>query len=263
MTFRIALAQLSPVLFDKQANLAKAEEAIQEAIRQKAEIVVFPELYLSGYRLGGRALEMAESHQGGAIRRLARLARQYQITVLMGYAELAAKGNAAYDAALLATPEGKKLASYRKTHLFQHEKNWFAPGDKIFPLPSPLGKIGIMICYEVEFPEVARTLTLRGADWLAVPTAVMRPYEYIHEIAMRSRALENHRWVVVVNRVGREGDLEFFGRSAVCDPYGQIVAQAGETETVLIAEIDPGKSAQAQQEGDYLGDRRPELYHRR
>jgi predicted amidohydrolase len=260
MLFRVALAQLSPVLFDRQANLAKAEEAIRVAAQQGAHVIIFPELYLSGYSLAARAAELAESRHGAIALRVAQLAQQYQIVVLMGYAELTEAGDAAYDAALLAMPDNRTLTSHRKTHLYQHEKGWFVPGSEILPLASPLGNIGVMICYEAEFPEIARTLTLRGADWLAIPTAVMRPYEHIYEIALRSRALENHRWVITVNRVGREGALEFFGRSAVCNPFGQVVAQAEGVETILFAEIDLRQNAQAQKEGDYLSDRRPELY---
>ncbi len=260
MGFRIALAQLSPILFDKRANLEKAERAIHDAARQKAEIIIFPELYLTGYRLERRAVEFAESRQGEIVQHLAHLAQQHQITILMGYAELADDGHAAYDAVLIAAPDGKTPTSYRKTHLFQHENNWFIPGEELIVYPSTRGDIGIMICYEAEFPEIARTLALRGAEWLAVSTAVMRPYEDIYDLAIRSRALENHRWVVAANRVGREGDLEFFGRSMVCDPHGRVLIQAEEDETVLVAEIDLDKNKQARKEGDYLRDRRPELY---
>ncbi len=263
MSFRIALAQLASQPFDKAANLKKAEDYIHQAARQDAQIIIFPELYLTGYSLGRRAVELAEQLDGPSVSQVADLARRHAIAIVMGFAELAPNGQAAYDAAFVVTPTGAAAPlSYRKTHLYHHEKDWFATGAQTAVVPTNFGQMGLMICYDVEFPELSRTLTLQGADWLAVPTAVMRPYEHIQEVCVQARALENHRWLISANRVGREGALEFFGRSVVCDPFGRILAQADTSETLLLADIDLSLNEEARQEGDYLSDRRPELYRR-
>lgn len=258
--FRLALAQLAPKLCEKEYNLAKAQEAIQEAASGGAAAILFPELFLTGYTLGERAVEMAEASDGPSARRVAELAGLHHIAVLMGYAELHADGRQAYDAVLVADSRGQLCGSYRKTHLFHAETGWFVPGDRLQVLDFGLGQAGVLICYDLEFPETVRDLALRGAQWVATCTGNMVPNQHLQEIFVQSRAAENRLWVAVANRVGREGEISFFGGSAVADPHGELIVQAGEQETVLFAEIDLKRAHQARQNADYLEDRRHELY---
>jgi predicted amidohydrolase len=118
----------------------------------------------------------------------------------------------------------------------------------------------LLVCYDLEFPEAVRELALRGARWVATCTGNMVPNQHLQEIFAQSRAAENRLWVAVANRVGREGDFQFFGGSAVADPWGVLTAQADDREIVLWADIDLGRAEEARFNADYLADRRPELY---
>jgi 5-aminopentanamidase len=259
--FRIALAQLEPILFDKAKNLAKAEEAIRQAADRGAAAILFPELFLTGYNLGERAVEMAEKRDGASIKRVEELAGLHRIAILMGFAELSDDGKQAYDSVVVANTQGRISGIYRKIHLFHEETDWFVAGDQPMVLDFGLGPVGMLICYDLEFPEAARQLVLRGARWLATCTGNMVPNQHLQEVFLQSRAAENHVWVAVANRVGREGTLDFFGGSGVADPFGVLTAQAGQDETILYATIDLGRAEQARINADYLADRRPELYH--
>jgi predicted amidohydrolase len=258
--FCIALAQLEPKLFDKEHNLEKAEQAIRHAADQGASGILFPELFLTGYHLGERSVEMAETMDGPSVRRVAELAGSHHIAVLMGYAERSPDSRQAFDAVLVANAQGSISGSYHKTHLFQVEKEWFLPGDQLMVIDFGLGMAGILICYDLEFPEAVRELALRGARWIATCTGNMLPNQHLQELFVQSRAAENHLWVAVANRVGREADLDFFGGSAVADPGGVLIARANDQETILFAEINLGSSDHARLNADYLADRRPELY---
>jgi nitrilase len=258
--FRIALAQLAPVLFDKEKNLQKAEDAIRQAAAGGAAAIIFPELYLTGYSLGDRAVEMAERPDGPCGRRVCEMAARYRIAVLMGYAELHPDGQRAFDAVLVVDSIGKACGSYRKIHLFHAETEWFAAGETEMVVDFGLGPTGILICYDLEFPEAVRSLALRGAQWVATSTGNMVPNQHLQEVYVQARAAENRLWVAVANRVGREDGIEFFGGSAVADPHGNLTGQASADETVLFSEIELKRAAEARQNADYLADRRPEIY---
>jgi predicted amidohydrolase len=259
--FCIALAQLEPALFDKAKNLAKAEEAIRLAADHGAAAILFPELFLTGYSLGERAVEMAETREGASIRRVVELAGLYRIAILMGFAELSENGRQAYDAVVVANARGQLSGIYRKIHLFHDEVGWFAAGGQPLVIDFGLGPAGLLICYDLEFPEAARQLALQGARWIVTCTGNMIPNQHLQEIYLQSRAAENHVWVAVANRVGREGALDFFGGSGVADPFGELTAHAGLDETILFADIDLGRAEHARLNADYLADRRPEVYH--
>jgi len=258
--FRVALAQVAPQLFDKEANLAKAEEYIDLAVSGGANAILFPELYLTGYTLGDRSVEMAEAIDGPSVKRVAELAARHQISVIMGYAESSPDKKHAYDAIFVVNAQGHLAGSYRKIHLFHEENNWFLPGEEFSVIDFGLGPVGLLICYDLEFPELARTLAVSGAKWFATCTGNMVPNQHLQEIFIQSRAAENHVWVAAANRVGREGKIEFFGGSSVADPHGELTDRADPGETILFADIDLRRSEQARLNADYLADRRPELY---
>ncbi len=258
--FRIALAQLAPVLFDKEHNLARAAEAIRTAASGGAAAILFPELYLTGYSLGEHAVEAAEPEDGPSIQRVAELARDHHIAVLMGYAALHPNGRQAYDAVLAVDPMGQVAGIYRKMHLFHAETGWFLPGDRPALLDFGLGRVGVLVCYDLEFPEAVRELALHGAQWVATCTGNMVPNQHLQEIFVQARAAENRLWVAVANRVGREGEMTFFGGSAAADPSGQMIVQADDQERIVFADIDLARAEQARLNADYLADRRPDLY---
>jgi len=258
--FRVALAQLEPRLFDKETNLAKAEEYIRRAASGGAAAILFPELYLTGYSLNERTLEMAESRDGPSVGRVAEFAFRHQIAVIMGYAELSPDGRHAYDAMFVVNAQGHLSGFYCKMHLFHAETTRFLPGEEFSIIDFGLGPTGLLICYDLEFPETTRALALSGAKWIATCTGNMVPNQHLQEIYVQSRAAENRLWIALTNRVGHEGNLLFFGGSAVADPNGELVTQAEDGETLLIADIDLSRADQARLNADYLVDRVPSLY---
>lgn len=258
--FKVALAQTQPALFDKDANLQKASAYIQQAAQAGASVVIFPELFLTGYMLAGRTQEMAEPLSGPSLERVTELARTNRIAVQMGFAELDPSDHKVYDSAFWISKSGKLEGCYRKTHLYGPENGWFSRGSIPACFETELGRVGVLICYDLEFPEPPRLLALNGAQWLAVSTANMKPNEHLQEIFIQSRASENRVWVAVCNRVGVEESVDFFGGSAVSSPFGEMIVQAGQTETLLLAEMDLSSAGQARLNADYLADRRPELY---
>jgi predicted amidohydrolase len=258
--FRVALAQLESQLFEKEANLTKAEENIRQAASGGAAAILFPELFLTGYSVNERAVEMAESSDGPSIRKIAALAFHYQIAVIMGYSELSVDGRHAYDAMFVVNAQGQFSGSYRKMHLFHAETLWFLPGEEFSIFNFGLGPTGFLICYDLEFPESTRTLALGGAKWIVTCTGNMLPNQHLQEIYLQSRAAENRLWIALANRVGQEGNHIFFGGSAVADPNGELVAQAAVGEKLLLTDIDLTRADQARLNADYLADRTPQHY---
>ncbi len=258
--FRVALAQLEPRLFDKEFNLTKAEKYINLAANGGASAIIFPELYLTGYSLDKRTVEMAERIDGISIRQIAALAEQFKIAVLMGFPELNPDNNHIYDSMFVVNNKGHFCGSYRKIHLFHTEKIWFHPGKNFSVIDFGLGPVGLLICYDLEFPETARILALNGAKWIATSTGNMVPNQHLQEIYIQTRAAENRLWVAAANRVGQEGTLSFFGGSAVADPHGNLIAQAIDGEELLLVDIDLARASQARLNADYLADRLPDLY---
>lgn len=259
--FRIALAQTSPILFDKRSNVHIAEEWIIKAAREKAAIVVFPELFLTGYLIGERLQEMAETIRGENITRLVKIAKAHKIALIVGFAEREEATGRIFDASVYCNAEGTISGTYRKIHLYAAEKEWFSRGQEACIWEGDQDRVGALICYDLEFPEHARVLALRGARWLAACTGNMKPNEHAQDVFVQARALENHIWVALANRIGKEGEVEFFGGSAICDPTGKIVAKAAGEETLLVADIDLERNTQAVDEDtNYLAERCPQCY---
>ena len=216
--FRVALAQLAPKLLDKESNLVKAENYIRQAASQHAAAILFPELYLTGYSLGKPAFEIAETIEGPSVRRVAEMAARSGIAIVMGFAELAPDGKHAYDACFAVNAHGQLSGCYRKTHLFQAENGWFLPGEAACVIDFGLGSTGMLICYDLEFPEAARDLALRGAQWIVTCTGNMTPNQHLQEIMVQTRAAENRLWVALANRVGSEGEFNLLWMQRGCRP---------------------------------------------
>ncbi|MBW4692589.1 MAG: carbon-nitrogen hydrolase family protein [Lyngbya sp. HA4199-MV5] len=256
---KVGLYQGSGIPLDVTANLELMAYQAAESAKQNVTLLIFPELFLTGYNIGDAVTRLAEPWQGRSLQLAAAIAREHQVALLFGYAER--DGDATYNAAGLIEADGTLAATYRKAHLFgAEEQRLFAPGEKR-QLHTIAGvRVGILICYDVEFPEAVRSLALQGAELIAVPTALMFPYTQIPRILIPTRALENQVFVAYANRIGTEGQLKYCGLSTIADPDGTVLAQAGEDETLLIAEIDRTAIAKTRAVFSYLDDRRPHLY---
>lgn len=241
-------------------NLDLLESKAAEAAGQGARLLVAPEMFLTGYNIGERAWALAEPADGPAAGRAAEIASRYGLALLYGFPEV--QGKAVYNAVLFVDRDGSR-AVYRKAHLFgPGEQRLFARGPDRPPLLDLDGlKIGLLICYDVEFPEAVRALAAAGADLVAVPTALMAPYSIVAETLVSARAYENGVFVAYVNRAGSEDDLTYVGRSVLVGPDGIALCRADpEGEALMMAEIDRQAIVRIRDVNPYLADLRRDLY---
>ncbi|HZV73374.1 MAG TPA: nitrilase-related carbon-nitrogen hydrolase [Conexibacter sp.] len=250
---RVALAQLTSAPGDVAANVAKVRETV--GAHCGADLVVFPELFLSGYLLDAIG-ELASDLDGAELAAVRGAAAAAGSAVVLGVAER--WDGAVANSAVLVAADGAIAGVYRKTHLFGAERDAFVAGDRLEPIELGGCRLGPMICFDVEFPEVARTLLLDDADALVTIAANMAPFADDHELAARARALESGLPHVYVNRSGADAGLRFVGGSVVVAPTGEVIGRLGEEAGVL--EADLPRSGHGDERLDYRRHLRPELY---
>lgn len=266
---RVAAAQFDPHLGDISYNVTCMASLLQQAAGDGASLVVFPECALSGYNVNSlaEAHEIAQPMDGASIASLLEACRDLNVYTIIG--TLLAEGERVFNAALLAGPRGL-VGTYLKAHLpFCGADRFISKGDTGFCVfETPLGRIGMLICYDLRFPEAARALALRGADIIALPTNWPTGAETAPEFMARARAFENRVFVIACNRVGEECGARFIGRSCIVAPNGKHLADASPVaQQIISAQIDPRQARNkrlivtpGEFEMDFINDRRPELY---
>src|SRR3954447_269893 len=265
---RVGVAQIEPRLAEKERNLEVVLARLEEAARDGAELVVFPECSVSGYMFesADEAAPFAEEIPGPATETVTAACRRLGVHCVFGLLERA--GDALHNAAQLVGPDGL-VGSYRKSHLpFLGVDRFVVAGDEATVFDTPLGRIGIEICYDLRFPELTRSLALQGAELVAHPTNWPLAARSNADMYTRARAAENRIYLLTANRVGRERWAEFCGWSQVCDPVGDRLAEADATEEGLfLADVDLARArekdlllAPGEYEMRLFDDRRPELY---
>jgi predicted amidohydrolase len=264
---RVAVAQIEPTLAEKERNLARCLGQLEAAAAEGTELLVLPECALPGYMFDSaeEALPLAEEIPGPSTEVLERECRRLGMHVVCGLLER--DGDVLRNAAVLVGPGGL-IGTYRKTHLpFLGVDRFVLAGEELPVYETPLGRIGVEICYDLRFPEVTRTLALKGADLVAHPTNFPMAARLQTELITLARAAENRIYLLTANRIGRERWGEFCGWSQIVDPYGKRLAEAGETEeALLVADVDVERARDKDYviPGEYelylFGDRRPELY---
>ena len=270
---RIALLQLSAAE-DAALNLRKTEEKIREAASNGASVVCLQELFQSRYfpqRVDVRNYALAEALPSKTSERMAAIAAELEIVLVVPLFEEARPG-VYFNTALVFDADGRELGKYRKTHIPDgpqyHEKFYFTPGNLGYPVfRTRHGVIGVGICWDQWFPEVARVFALEGAQILFYPSAIGsepdRPGYSSAEAwrtVIRSHAIANGIFVAAVNRVGVEDEMTFYGESFVADPFGEILVRAAAEEEVLIADLDLGRIRELRDLLHFLRDRRIETY---
>jgi predicted amidohydrolase len=256
---KIAIYQCEGVPGSKEENLKNFRRAAKSAVEQGARLLICSEMFLTGYNIGDAVFELAEPADGPASQKAAKIARETNIALLYGYPER--EGGRVYNSAILIDRSGTTLANYRKTHLYgQKENRLFQKGDAFAVTELDGMKIGILICYDVEFPEAVRKLALAGASFIAVPTAIMQPFCHTCQLLVPARAYENQIFVAYANRCGKEGELTYCGLSCIVGPDGKDRVRAGTVEGLFFADIDTSEIATSREINPYLIDRRPELY---
>lgn len=245
---RVGLVQVCST-DDLAANLARAEAGVREAAAQGARLVALPENFAYLRREGTR-YPCAQGPDGEIVQAISRWARESGVWLVGGTLPEAIDGDArVYNTTLVFSPEGREVGRYRKIHLFDvalgadgrdvyRESSHCAPGDQLVVVPTPFGGIGLSICYDLRFPELYRALVDRGARWILVPSAFTRETGKDHwEVLLRARAIENQCFVLAPAQCGHHApDRASHGRSLVIDPWGFVIAQAGDEPAVLVAE---------------------------
>ncbi|WP_031041153.1 carbon-nitrogen hydrolase family protein [Streptomyces sp. NRRL F-5650] len=257
---RTALLQSSGRPGSTVENLKVLDGAAGRAAAAGAALLVTSELFLTGYAIGDAVADLAEPADGDAADAVADIAGRHGLAIAYGYPER--DGGGVFNSLQLVSADGTRLANYRKTHLFGcFERDHFVPGEQPVVQAGLNGlTVGLMICYDVEFPEHVRAHALAGTDLLIVPTAQMHPFQFVAESVVPVRAFENQMYVAYVNRVGHEGEFEFVGLSTLAGPDGIARARAGRTEELVLADADPAFLAASREANPYLEDRRPGLY---
>jgi predicted amidohydrolase len=259
---RIALYQCPSQPLDVEGNLARLQARAREAAQWDVELLVLPEMFLSGYNIGaGVARNLAQASDGANAEQVAQIARQFGLAIVYGYPELDERGNV-YNSVQLIDRTGERLGNYRKTHLFgDADRAMFSAGEQAPAVLELNGwKLGLLICYDIEFPENARRLALDGAELILVPTANMTPYDFICQVTVRARAQENQCYLVYANYCGAEHQIQYCGQSSIVGPDGSLLAMAGREECLLLADLDRERMLRGRQDFPYLMDLRRELH---
>jgi N-carbamoylputrescine amidase len=271
-TIRAAIIQAHANLPKEQA-VDKHVELIAKAAAEGAQITCLQEIFHGPYfpaEQDPKWYATAERDDGPIVTRMRQVARDNRMVLVVPFFEEAQTG-VYYNTAVVIDNDGTVLGKYRKTHIPQvgpcfWEKFYFKPGNLGYPVfDTAVGKVGLIICYDRHFPEVARAVGLKGAELVFNPSATVESLsKYLWELEQPAHAVANGYWIAAINRVGVEEPLnsaKFYGSSYFCDPRGQIVAKASDSEDeVLVADLDLDMVRQVRNTWQFMRDRRPETY---
>jgi omega-amidase len=259
MKLTLSLGQMNVALGEPETNFTRVSAWTAEAARRGSALVLFPELWSTGYDLE-HWQRYASPPGEGMFPRLAALAREHHIA--LGGSVLEVRDGQAYNAFALFDATGALSATYRKTHLFRlmDEEKWLAPGEKLELVEADWGLTGLGVCYDLRFPEFFRHYALRGARLVLLPAEWPARRAYHWQTLLRARAIENQMFLAGCNRVGESKGEVFGGGSAVIDPWGEAVVEGGSGETLLTAEIDLDQVDAVRNRIPVFKDRRPEIY---
>lgn len=241
--------------------LARLDSTAAQARAKGADLLVCPEMSLTGYQIGAqRASELAEPADGPLSQAVAAIAQRHGVAIVYGYPEHNAEGKP-YNAVQCIAADGQRLANYRKTHLFGDiDHAQFSAGPQAPAVFEWNGwRLGLLICYDIEFPEPARMLALQGADAVLVPTANMIEFDEVQRVLLPARALENRVFVAYANACGVEAGTTYGGLSLVCGPEGALLAHAVRDETQLVLTLSSETLRKARAAAPWR-DRRTDLY---
>ena len=274
-TISVGLVQMacSP---DASKNLEKAVDSIRAAAKQGAQIICLPELFLTQYFCQTEDpdnFSLAEPLPGPTSTTLSNLAKELQVVLIVPLFEKRTQG-IYHNTAIVIDADGSIAGTYRKMHIPDDpcffEKFYFTPGDTGFrSFSTRYGKVGVLICWDQWFPEAARLTALSGAQFLFYPTAIGYQDEDAKvshqqisawETIQKSHAISNGVFLASVNRVGRENALTFWGKSFICNPFGEVIGQAEDEPQILIAKCPLSEIESTRQNWPFLRDRRVDAY---
>lgn len=253
--FKAAAIQFDIRLGDIDYNLSYALSEIKRLTDEGVKLILLPEMWSTGY--AWRKLAKLSEQTPQILKELMSASKKAVIIGSMPEKD----GDDIYNTAYVID-SGKLIGKYRKIHLFtpMKEDYFLKPGNKTLLGDTSVGKIGVLICYDVRFPELARKLTLEGAEILVVPAEWPHPRLDHWKTILKARAIENQLFVIAANRCGKQGMVRFCGNSMIVNPWGEVIANADEDEATVKAEIDLGLVNKYREDMPALKSRRPEVY---
>jgi predicted amidohydrolase len=256
-TIKAAAIQFNVKQGDVDVNRAYVQQALKRAAENGANLAVLPEMWSSGFAY--RTLNELALRTAGIVAELLELSRELKLVIIGSMPE--PNGDKVFNTVYVAD-NGRLAGSYRKLHLFSllGEDKAFSGGDHWLLAETSIGKIGVIICYDLRFPELSRRLALEGASVICVPAQWPKPRQEHWRTLLRARAIENQLFVVACNACGLIGKLDFFGMSMIIDPKGEVLAEAGEEEREISATLDLQSMADWRAQIPCFNDRRPEFY---
>ena len=259
---RIALWQIAPLIKRVGEAISSLDSAAGRAVQTGADLLITPEMFLTGYAIGEDAVRgLAEPSDGPTWQAVGEIARRHRIAVLCGGPRRDA-GDQVFNTAQFYGPDGSLLAVYDKTHLFGDvDRLQFSAGKSLSDVLVFNGwSLGFGVCYDIEFPEVARSLARSGAEAILVPTANMTPFDSVATRLVPARSEENGVYVAYANYCGADGEFDYNGLSCLTGPDGQDIARAGRGPALIYGDLSKEHLAKTQASVTYLQDRRADLY---
>jgi len=258
---KVALAQLAPRLLDKERNLERIDKTVSKS---RADLVMFGELFLTGYMARDAFPRLAETIPGPATERIAKIAAEHGAHIVVGMPERDVKGRHLFNTSVLVAPDGT-LHRYRKMHPANfgpfEEGLYFGRGSDLVLADTKLGRLGLMVCYDAFFPELAKAYALRGADVLLVVSAAPATSKAFFDKILPARAIENTIFVLYTNLVGTELNIVFQGGTQAIGPRAEDLGRAKDfAEEVVVAEVDLRELKVAREFRPTIRDTRPELW---
>lgn len=254
---KCAAVQFNIALGDVNANLKKAETALDRVAKQGVQLAVLPEMWSAGYDYKRLTKHAEETPR--VLDVISRKSAEFDMVVVGSLPESNAGKihNTAY-----VVDRGEVIASYRKLHMFSTmgEDRFLSPGEKSLVVPTSAGRLGIAICYDLRFPELFRKMALEGAEIICLPAEWPKPRQEHWRTLLRARAMENQLFVIASNCCGIQGKLDFFGMSLLLSARGDVIAEGGEEDVELIGTFDYQEMVDYRSQIRCYDDRRPEIY---
>jgi predicted amidohydrolase len=260
----LLLAQTGPKLGNKERNLKQIAEQASKARKKNIDLVIFPELHLTGYTMRDEVFHLAESIPGPSTRKVESMAKEHGVHIIFGMPEESEVKGVIHNTAVFVGPKGL-IGTYRKIHLPTHsvfeERRYYRPGQEAPVFKTALGTIGLSICYDLYFPELTRLQALQGAQLIVCISASPGLRRKFFEGFCLSRAMENAVYLAYVNRVGIEEGLQFWGGSRVIAPNGSVLAQCKyDVEEFQICKVDLDEVSRARAFIPTIKDLEPGLF---
>lgn len=258
---KVTCLQMNMRLSCPDENFAHAQQMIQDAMAEKPDVLVLPETWNTGFFPKENLSGLCDCDGVRVKEEIGTLAAKYRVTIVAGSISNVRDGKV-YNTAMVFDRSGSCIASYDKTHLFtpMREDDYYTPGNHLCRFTLDGIQCGIIICYDVRFPELTRSLTVQGLDMLFVVSQWPKARTFHLRTLTTARAIENQMFVVCCNSCGTAGDTVYGGNSAIIDPWGQTLALAGENEQILAADCELNVLSDIRSSIPVFRDRRPELY---